>query len=192
MGHLGKTVRPRARRGQRCISSGTGGFTLIESILTIVIVGVGVLAIVQAQQAYHQQNNFSQRVGTALMLANEMREVTLNLPQHDPITGAAFWGPEANEPGYEQYDDLDDFDGGEGNGTTFDPPISANRLPIPNMTGWSQKVTVENVLENYVSGTAVPDLSTDVVRITTQVFYQGPNDNEPTEITRMSWIRAGG
>ncbi|MBI1369403.1 MAG: hypothetical protein GC162_12210 [Planctomycetes bacterium] len=168
------------------------GFTLIEAALVTIIVGVGVLAIVQAEQSYHQQNNFSQHIGTALLLANEIRELTLNMPQHDPITGTATWGPESNEHSVVDYDDLDDFDGTDGQGVTFSPPIDAMRQEIPNMAGWSQKVTVVNVLPNYLSSSApAPDDSTDVVRITCQVFYQSPRDEAPVEITRLSWIRAG-
>lgn len=167
------------------------GFTLIETALVTVIVGVGVLAIVQAQQAYHQQNNYSQHIGTALLLANEIRELTLSMPQHDPIDGPNNWGPETGEGAVAAYDDLDDFDG-NGTGTTFDPPIDAQRQTVPNMTGWSQVVTVENVLPNDLSGTAAPDLSTDTVRMTCRVLYQSPIDQAPSEITRLTWIRAGG
>jgi len=35
------------------------GFTLMEAALTTVIVGVGVLSIVEAQQAYHQKNDWA-------------------------------------------------------------------------------------------------------------------------------------
>ena len=45
--------RGRKRGGRR---SARGGFTLIETALATVIVGVGVLAIVAAQQAFHKQN----------------------------------------------------------------------------------------------------------------------------------------
>ena len=160
-------------------------------MLVTVIVGVGVLAIVAAQQAYHQQNGYAQHMGSALLLANEIRELTLSLPQHDPIGGTAVWGPEANEPTLASYDDLDDFDGSMGTGLTISPPIDALRQVLPDMQQWTQKVTVENVLPTFISGPAVPDNSTDVVRITCQILYQGPNDAEPTEITRLSWIRAG-
>ncbi|MDH3584349.1 MAG: prepilin-type N-terminal cleavage/methylation domain-containing protein [Phycisphaerae bacterium] len=168
------------------------GFTLIESILVIVIVGVGVLAIVAAQQAYHQQNAYAQRVGAALLLANEIRELSMNLPQHDPITGTATWGPEGNEPTVEQYDDLDDFDGPGGTGLTISPPVDALRQPMADMPGWSQVITVENLLPNMLNGPAAPDNSTDVVRITAQVLYQGPGDDEAAEVTRLTWVRAGG
>jgi hypothetical protein len=167
------------------------GFTLIEASLTTVIVGVGVLSIVSAQQAYHQQNDIAVRMGTALMLANEIRELTLGLPQHDPIYGNATWGPETGETTVAQYNDLDDFAGSNGTGTTITPPINALRQTIPNMTSWSQVVTVENVLPNFLSAsTPAPNNSTDCVRMTCRVLYTPPGGTA-YEVTRLSWIRAG-
>ena len=94
----------RRRRARR-------GFTLIETALAVVIVGTGVLAMMAAQQAFHQKNAWSTHVSTATALGNELREMTFNLPRHDPVTGSAVWGPEANEVFIGDYDDLDDFDG---------------------------------------------------------------------------------
>ena len=165
-------------------------FTLIETALAMVIISTGVLAIMAAEQAYHQNNAWSQRVGTALLLANEIRELTVNLPRYDPITGDATWGPEANEATVDEFDDLDDFDGPLGEGTVYSPPIDANRQNIPNMERWTQVVTVENVLENMVNGAAAPDNSTNVLRITCRVLFQTPDMSEPSEITQLTWYRA--
>lgn len=170
----------------------SGGFTLMEVMLATVIVGTAVLAIVSAQQAYHQHNAWSQKVGTALLLANEVREMTMDLPQHDPISGDAVWGPESNEPSVSQFDDLDDFDGTGGVGVSFSPPIDAGMNEVPNLPGWSQVVIVENVLDGFINGSAAPDKSTDMVRLTCRVLYQSPQATEPMEITRLTWVRAGG
>ena len=67
-------------------------FTLLETALATIIVGVGVLSIVAAQQAFHIQNAWSTHASIATALGNEIREMTLNLPRHDPVTGQAFWG----------------------------------------------------------------------------------------------------
>jgi len=73
----------------------------METALATVIVGTGVLAILAAQQAYHQKNDWAMRNATAIRLANELRELTLTLPMHDPLTGTDVMGPEPDE--------LDDF-----------------------------------------------------------------------------------
>jgi hypothetical protein len=201
----------RRRPTRRCRRD--AGFTLIEAALATVIIGTGVLAIVAAQQAYHQKNHWAQKSGTAMLLANEMREMTLALPAHDPATYLDNLGPEANEivgvaADVTLFDDLDDFAGlvdaatGRGPGTLFNPPINALRQVIPgdDMAQWTQHIKVERVWQGYLaapsSGT-LPALNVledaasgdqTVVRITVDVFHQPPNTPDPQLITSLSWI----
>jgi len=194
--------RPRSHRG----------FTLIEAALTTVIVGTGVLAIVAAQQAYHRKNHWSQMSGTGMLLANELRELTMSLPLHDPLTGTANFGPEPGEmqpvlqddgwglialnPGERlNWNDLDDFAGivnseRIGSGTVFMPPINALRQPVGDMDGWAQRIRVENVLPDNISATFTQPLgTTDLMRVTVTVTYQQPNtDEEPVTISKLVWI----
>jgi prepilin-type N-terminal cleavage/methylation domain-containing protein len=167
------------------------GFTLIETALATIIVGVGVLAMVAAQQAFHKQNHWSTHAAIAERLGNEIREMTFNLPRHDPVTGTAIWGAEPNELWVGDYDDLDDFDG-DGGGLIFSAelnngPINARREIIANMNGWTQEVYVRNV-DPFNITFPQPDGSTSAVQVEVVVTYQGLNDNEPTEMTRVSWI----
>ena len=174
------------------------GFTLIEAALTTVIISTGVLAILSAQQAFHRKNDWSQRIGTGMQLANELREMTMVLPLNDPITGSENMGPEDNELAVGDYDDLDDFAGtvaesGYGAGITFDPPINALRQPIDNMPGWSQKIEVANVLPDNISATTTQPLgTTEMVRVKVTVYYQSPQDAakdiDPRVITTLSWV----
>ena len=171
------------------------GFTLIEAALTMVIVGTGILAMVSAQQAYHIKNDWAQRTGTAQLLANELREMTLALPHHDPITGSATLGPESNEPGVADWDDLDDFagtvSGGYATGVTFNPPINGLRQEVPDLNRWAQVVTIENVLpENIKAATAQPLGSTDMIRMTVTVTYHEPGDSTAQPVTELTWVVA--
>jgi prepilin-type N-terminal cleavage/methylation domain-containing protein len=143
------------------------GFSLIETLLAMIIVSVGVMAFVDAQSAFYTSNNWSSRSATAMFLANEIREMARTLPRHDPVTGlslngtvAVGWGRETGETTVADIDDLDDlngviFDNMQG---TFVGPVDATRAVIPQidangnvtdpitpMTGWSQAVTVEKV-----------------------------------------------
>lgn len=97
-------------------------FTLIETALATVIIGVGVLALLDAQAAFRRSNDWSTHAATGTYLANEVRELTRKLPKHDPVTGLYFvtlgqsqvlrgWGPEAGETTVLDLNDLDDFDG---------------------------------------------------------------------------------
>lgn len=107
---------------QRGRSRSRRGFTLIETSLALIIIAVGVLALVEAQQAFIKSNDWSSHAATANYLANEIRERMHKLPKHDPVTGLYFegpsgsavlrgWGPDAGELGVEDFDDIDDFDG---------------------------------------------------------------------------------
>lgn len=149
------------------------GFTLLETSLSLVIIGVGVLAFVEAQGAFIRQNNWSSQAATAAYLANEVRELSRRLPRHDPVIGLYIdaangnrlvgWGPERNDSSIEDINDIDDLDGVTfGTGETFDGPINANGEVIPAITidgdvvndaqgnamsleGWSQTVYVEKI-----------------------------------------------
>lgn len=172
------------------------GFTLIETMVAAIIISLAVLSIVAAQQAYHRQTDAAQQTATALSLANEMREMMLNLPLNDPATGNMTFGPETDEwtgtaagaVGF--FDDLDDFAGPSGTGLTFSPPINAQRQPISDMTRWTQQITVENVDPASISGPAAANGSTDMLRVTVIVKYVQPGATTPTEITRLSWVVA--
>ncbi|MGD1916948.1 MAG: prepilin-type N-terminal cleavage/methylation domain-containing protein [Phycisphaerales bacterium] len=137
-------------RNARTLRRNAGrGFTLIETALATVIIGVGVVAIVEAHQAFMKSNQWSTHAATATFLGGEIREMTLNLPRHDPVTGLRIdggdiegWGPEDGEVLVEDFDDLDDFDGltfaFDGTPGFFDDddlpgPIDAFGLVIPEI-----------------------------------------------------------
>lgn len=122
--HISQAPTPRRRvRHDRLRRNRAGrGFTLIEAALTTVIIGVGVLALIEAQQSFLRSNAWSTQAATAGYLANEIREMTRGLPRHDPVTGLYFeqqggssvlrgWGVEPGEVDVLDFDDLDDFDG---------------------------------------------------------------------------------
>lgn len=175
--------------------AGPSGFTLLETALAIVIVGTGVLAIMYAQQAFHQQNSWSGKLATGMYLAGEIREMTLYMPKYDPITQNHTWGPESDELYLEDYDDLDDFDGLAGSGVVFSAdngsgPINSMREVIPGLPGWAQRVTVYNVDPMNISapGNEALDGTTNTIRVEVSVTYQSPSDSNPMEICTMSWL----
>lgn len=159
------SVTRRRRRG-----SSARGFTLLETALAVIIIGVGVVAVVDAQQSFTRANRWSSQAATATYLANEIRELTRPLRRHDPITGLelvgstlAGWGPEAGEVTVQDFNDIDDFAGirfgdagdmpGPINGfgeVIFEIDPDGNAVldndgnPVP-MRGWSQLVLVDKV-----------------------------------------------
>lgn len=166
-----------ARLGRACVRRTAGarrGFTLLETSMALVIIGVGVLAFVEAQRSFIENNNWSSEAATATFLANEVRELTKHYTRHDPVTGLTItgtgsaavltgWGPESGELNIDDYNDLDDLDGktfgldGETDGPIngfgdLIPQVDSNGEQVMDsqgnpvaMTGWSQSVTVQKV-----------------------------------------------
>lgn len=108
---MARTTRRKARHRR--------AFTLLETMLTLVIVSIGVAAVFDSYSAFTVANEWSSRTATAELLANEIREFTRTLPRHDPVTGLSEgaggivygWGLEPGEVNPTDIDDLDDLDG---------------------------------------------------------------------------------
>jgi type II secretory pathway pseudopilin PulG len=157
-GARGGTARPRAARG----------FTLLEAALATIIIGVGVLAVVEAQHSFLERNTYSTFGATATYLANELREMTRSFSRHDRFSGGLYfldpadpatfdgWGPELGEDQVVDLDDLDDLDGavfGDATGfpdgftmtTRYEGPVNAFGEAIPQtlFDGTTEMVTVD-------------------------------------------------
>jgi hypothetical protein len=147
-------VRRPTRTNRSNRHTAPGGFTLIEASLATVIIGVGVLAMVDAQSSFIVSNQWSSHAASATFLANEIREMTRNLPKHDPVVGLFLttdadgsqslqgWGPDAGETTLADFDDIDDFDGVVFTWLATDSidngdlpgPVNAFREVIPGLT----------------------------------------------------------
>lgn len=140
-------ARSLASRSGKHGPSSRKAFTLLETMMALVIIGVGVLAFVDAQASFTASNNWSSRAATGMLLANEVRELSRRLPRHDPVTGLtltvtgggsgstlAGWGPDAGEITVDDIDDLDDLDGLTfGESGAFEGPVDAFGDVIPDI-----------------------------------------------------------
>lgn len=152
------------------------GFSLIEALLAILLVGLAIASLVAANIAFTRANGAGTDLSTAEFLIEQIRELTILLPVVDPQSGTTTFGPE--EAGLANYDDLDDFDG-----VVFCPPISSGRAALGDFSVFSQRVTVENVSSlNFQQ--VVADHSSPFVRVTVKVLLNSK------EISSASWIRA--
>ncbi len=126
-------------------------FTLIETALATVIIGVGVLALVQAQESFIKSNSWSSQAATANYLAGEIRELTRKLPKFDPVNGLYVdsggtlrgWAPRSTDVGPRDFAYVTAFDGIKftSSGTTgyadgdLPGPIDAFGTVIPDVDG---------------------------------------------------------
>jgi prepilin-type N-terminal cleavage/methylation domain-containing protein len=153
------------------------GFTLIEVLIAVILVGIAIASLVGANSAFTQANGAGTDLSTAEFLLEQIKELTATLSVIDPETKTATFGPETGET-LATYDDLDDFDN-----KTFSPPINASRNSLSNFTSFSQQVIVQNVNPSDFEE-VVADHSTNFVRVTVKVSQNS------VEICSASWLRA--
>ena len=160
-------------RDKRCKS----GFSLIEVLIAILLVGLAITSLMAANSALTRANGAGTDLSSAEFQLGEIRELAVLLPVIDPETGVSTFGPETGEA-LANYDDLDDFDA-----AVFSPPIDAEREVLNNSAAFSQQITVENVSASNFEQT-VGDHGSDFVRVTVRVFLNAQ------EISSASWLRA--
>ncbi len=153
------------------------GFSLIEALFAIMLVGLAVASLLAANSAFTKANGAGTDLSTAEFLVEQIRELTALLAVIDPETEDAVFGPETGET-LTAYDDLDDFDG-----VSFSPPIDAERKSLADLGSFSQQITVQNVNASDFEQ-VVADHGSFFVRVTVKVYLNS------REISSASWLRA--
>lgn len=152
-----------------------GGFTLLECLIAIVLVGIAVAALVAANGSFTRVNAQASELSTAEYLIEQIRELTDLLAVVDPQGGTLF-GPE--EGSFINYDDIDDFDN-----AVFNPPITADKQTLNDFGAYTQQVIVQNINTSNFDQ-VVADHSTNYVRVSVTILLNGK------EVTTSRWIRA--
>ncbi len=181
-------------------------FTLIETTLTTIIVGVAITALIQLVLVNSQQNRWTQRVTTGSLLAENIREMMAGVAFNDPSNGTLSFGPESGET-LATYNDVDDFDGWD---STVRPDISAGqpvgvvdaaRRVITQTVGgvtqvpaewkqWRQQIAVDPIDPNNLGVTfPKPDTTRVCVRITVTVSYLPPGSATWEQVVQLRWLK---
>jgi Tfp pilus assembly protein PilV len=178
-----RTPTPRTRAAAR-------GFTLLEASLSVIIVAFGFLATMELFAACTSENQRSAQMTTAQMLTTSIQELTTGMSFKDPFYATMTFGFEAGESPA-TYNDLDDYDG-----FSSCPPVDASRTPIPELSQYTQTVTVMTVDPNRPGNNydiANPDFPkgtyTGAVRIRVVIEYRRAPSDPPTEVLRSAWVR---
>jgi prepilin-type N-terminal cleavage/methylation domain-containing protein len=155
------------------------GFSLIEVLIAVILVGLSIVALVAANSSFTMANLTGADLSTGEFLVEQLRELTTMLPVSDP--GTTDWdtfGPELDEPNIVSYDDVDDFDG-----VSCSPPIDAGRQALGQFATFTQEVTVDSVDQGNFD-IVVADRASDFVRVTVTVLHNGE------QVSSATWIRA--
>jgi len=155
--------------------SNRSGMTLVEVLVATMLIGIALSAMVGANAYVTQVNRAGGDLSVAEALLEHIREKTEALPVVDPVTSNAQFGPE--EASWEDYDDLDDFDG-----ASFCPPIDARGNTLNQLSSFTQQIVIENVQIDDLT-TVVADLASNFYRVTVTILQQ------QREVTSATWIR---
>jgi prepilin-type N-terminal cleavage/methylation domain-containing protein len=117
------------------------GFTLIEILIAVVLIGLAVVSLVASSMSFTQANGFGTDLSTAEFLVQQVRELTAMV----------------------DYSGLFSYDG-----VSFNPPKGANNEVLVNFSEFTQYVTVENVDDSDFES-VVGDHSSNFVRVTVDV-----------------------
>jgi prepilin-type N-terminal cleavage/methylation domain-containing protein len=125
-----RSARPRCR-----------AFTLVEVVLAILVVGVGLVATMQALPVVLGVSRATSRTLTAQRLAGDLMAEIAMLPFEDPDGNPKF-GPEDDEHAGTRadFDDIDDYDD-----WSASPPERKDGSEEPGCGAYSRSVLVQSV-----------------------------------------------
>ena len=164
-GHCAKNDQsPVAPRSTLYASRASPAFTLIELLITIVLVGIVLLALIMS---FHESLKSLERqkdlLSASLLsedLMNEIRSKQYANPQY-----STNFGRETGETNRIRFNDVDDYDN-----WSETPPKTMEGSNLPNCAGFTRRVIVVNVPATNFNSPPLPDYYTnDFKRITVVV-----------------------
>jgi type II secretory pathway pseudopilin PulG len=163
---------------------GTTGFTLIEAVMSMLIVGLMLVASLNTVGASKlaQSRNAEQTLGP--MLARELMAEILNQAYEEPVDTAAF-GLEGEAADVRaDWDDVDDY-----HGWSAMPPQNRDGSAVTGADGWTRTVSVTwvNKLTFNPSGGA-----TGLKRIDVEVVRNGRIVTTLSSLRTCGWPDEGG
>ncbi len=125
----------------RGYSSSRTAFSLIESTVSVLLVGILMIAALQALGASKRRESSSVDSVLAQQLADAlMTEILLQAYQEPDSLQTGVFGPETGESTGNRslFDDVDDYAD-----WTSDPPTDRSGSAVPGFSGWTQSVNVQ-------------------------------------------------
>ena len=202
-----ETKRRRIGAGRTRGTSRRFGFTLIETTLTTLIVGLAITALVKQVLTTTQQNRYTQRLTVGTLLAENVREMMAGLPFSDPSNGTLTFGKEGAET-LATFNDVDDFDAFDSTvradiaaGQPVGPVDAARRVITETVGGvtsvplewvnWRQQIAVDPITDSQnLNGIAAkPYPARNCIRITATISYRPPGSTTWEQVVQLRWIK---
>ncbi len=154
------------------------GFTLLEILMTTVLLGMGITALMAGMASTANVNSSGSEITQAVLLAQDIREWTMNLPFHDPdpTQAANPPGPDGSSP-QTLVDDVDDL-----MNVTFSPPRNSHGEILSDMDDWSETITLTWRSLADPTQIVTPGSST-VMNINVTISHYGQ------EVLSSSWLK---
>lgn len=160
------------------------GFSLVESVVATLLVGLLVVASLQALAASLDSQSRSADLLRATLLAEQLLTELSALPwtdPQDPATAGTI-GPDSDDPASpaarSQLDDLDDFDD-----WSETPPADAAGAPLLGMATWTRTVTIRNIAPDDGATELDDDDDRGLRRITVRITQGGETLAELSALT---------
>lgn len=150
------------------------GFTLIETALALIIVGTGVMALLELLAAGSMSNAAGTSLTTAVNLANNIHEITIGLPFQNPTSPSSLAKDSGGPTAYTYLWDM--------NGDTYSPPLDVRRNPINTYSNWSQSVTINTVDPTNVTASRPNDPTVPTARVSVVIKHNG------AVVYQVSWL----
>jgi prepilin-type N-terminal cleavage/methylation domain-containing protein len=147
-----RSPNPAGRRRQK----DSRAFTLIETMMTMVIVSVAITAFCELLAAGTMANISGNELTTAVNQANTIHEIAVGLSSK-----------QLTEPQPGPRQDVWDL-----NGKTFSPPIDAARRPISSFGNWEQRIAVTPVDTTNLIGSSPTDQRSRTARLTVEIYHE--------------------
>jgi len=150
---------------KRVARSRAHGFTLIETAMAMVIVGLAVGGMLQLIAAGSQSNIAGNELTTGINLAKNIQQISTSLAYTDPNNPGA---PSLHKGNLAQATYIWDLDT-----LSCSPPVDCSGNTITNYTGWTQKVSVQTVAAGQLTSTRPQDTTVPTARITVTISHKG-------------------
>ena len=158
----------------------TPGFTLVEAVISIVLVGVLLVAAINTLGATAVSKRNIEHQALGYTLAADLMAEILSQAYEEPDDAPDF-GRESGESGGSRidWDDVDDYEG-----WSATPPETKDEAPLDGYDQWTRSVEVA-----FVNPTSLNDLggNTGVKRITVTASFKGVPAAELVAIRTQAW-----